>query len=147
MDKNLNIIVAGKSCSGKSTIIYLIEKMLKENGINDVSVNYQDGDEDFSNMDKKVESIKNNKITINEINTIYGPIITAEQKPVDRSDIDPFGEEDWEDNYSSTRRLSCNNGIYVPSGKNRTTPRSFQNGEWRQSLYLSQSQKNNRFNL
>lgn len=95
--KNLNIIVAGKCGTGKSTIIYLIEKMLKENGITDVNVNYQDGYEDFSNMDKKVESIKDNKITISEMNTIDG-LITAEQMSIDRSDIDPFGEEDWGDN-------------------------------------------------
>lgn len=74
----LTIIVAGKSCTGKSTMMIQLEKLLKENGFN-VELSF-DAHPDFSgensfhfhtkvgdNFEQKIENIKaNTKITLKE---------------------------------------------------------------------------------
>jgi Ni2+-binding GTPase involved in maturation of urease and hydrogenase len=65
---NLKITVSGKAGSGKSTIIELIDRILKEHGF-DTEVNHLDIPADqrekwLENLDKRVEDMKTRKKTM-----------------------------------------------------------------------------------
>ena len=82
MSKTLSIIVAGEENSGKSTMLLLIEKLLKENGF-EVELLFDGPDytgensfyfhnKEKLNFNEKVEDLKKNiKISLKESQTFF----------------------------------------------------------------------------
>ena len=83
MSKKLSIIVAGKTNTGKSTMLFQLEKLLKENGFN-VELSFENhpdysGENSFffhqkegKNFNEKIEALKQDlTITLKELQTNF----------------------------------------------------------------------------